>query len=172
MRRADLRTRPEIDAAIARHTTFTDGTLNYAWTQTTALGVAELIEVQRLYAAWHYTRPGHVSASAQGGLYRNAFDSGQADIYSGSVEVVMPLFGAFSLAAAYESDYQRGRVGQLVPAPAVGLVSALVPLPILADRRVRRDVTLLRLIVSGSIRSASGPDQPKTDRTSPSGSAQ
>jgi hypothetical protein len=165
------RTRPEIDSAITRHTTFTEGALNYAWTQTTALGVAELVEVQRAYASWRYERPGHVSASAQGGLYRNKLSTGQADIYSGSVEVVMPLAGVVSLAAAYETDFQRGRVGSVFSVPSPGLPDLVVP-PILLNQNVRRNLTLVRLIFSGSVRSASGPERPATDQSSPSGRPQ
>jgi hypothetical protein len=160
VRFAAHRTRPEVDVQLNHRATYTSGLLEYAWTQTSTLGVATLIEVQRINGSWSYEPTRRVSASLIGGVYFNDFGDTRIDIYRGGADIGLPLGSILTLHGSYTLDYQRGRLVPPVLLPLSGgapagfdsgllVTPAAIPVP---DERVRRGVVLVRLVLSGDLR--------------------
>jgi hypothetical protein len=158
--------RPEIAARFARATTVTDAAVEYTWTQTTALGVASLVDVQRVTASTAYHHPRGWSVTADGGAYFNEIGLQRATVYHAGADVVRRLVGALSIGVSYSFDYQTDPIGvtpsfTAIPlnptGPTPGTVVALM------DGALRRNFVLVRFVVSGSRRSAAGPAEPPKD---------
>ncbi len=150
--------RPEIEAGATYRGQFADLRVRYLWTQTTALGVLGLVESQGGILTFRYDRPQVLSASIDAGAHFNTLDGERSDVYRFSGEILRPVIGALAIAAAWSFDHHRG----------VFVAADPVPGPILpgAPRgdRFSRHVVLLRLQVSGSVRSMAGPREPGTRR--------
>jgi hypothetical protein len=161
--------RPEIAGKFLRSSIFSDATLEYAWTQTTALGVASLVDVQRVSASVGYHQPGGWSLAANGGAYFNEIGVERATVYHGGADVARTVFGAVSIGLSYSFDYQTDPL-HLLPFTSVSR-NSILPLPAAFSGRLggplRRHFVLARIIVSGSRRSASGPAEPPKDGSEP-----
>jgi hypothetical protein len=161
------RLRPEIEAGAAYRGRFADVRMRYVWTHTTALGVLGLVEAQGAVLTVRYARPQIVSASLDAAVHRNTFGEERSDVYRFSAEIVKPVIGVLSIAAGWSLDHHRGLFvsavddgeGPLVPEPE-------------RDDRFTRHVLLLRVLVSGSVRSMAGPREPQVVRPGGEGEAQ
>jgi len=167
VRMAEARYRPDVDVSLMRTAGFFDASIDYAWTQATALGLTRLADVQRVLGRVRYEKPGRTGGSLQGGVYLNDLGTTTATVYSVSAELVQPLFSLVSIGASYGFDSQRGRINvglspvTLAPAPLV----PLAPAPA-TDLRVRREVFQVRLIISAPAlrtRPAEEPRDPTRD---------
>jgi hypothetical protein len=163
------RIRPEVDARLSRRTTFTELSLDYSWTQATSLGIGTLVDVQRITGRAGYRWPRRLDASIGGGLYLNGVGPSRADVYRVNADITKRLVGALSIAAAYELDFQRGTIGASALEPGVviqsgdqSIVPDLLRPPVQSDR-LQRSVLVVRFVVSGPLRSASGPREPPAE---------
>ncbi len=159
VRHAAGRFRPEIEASGSYRRTYSDLRLSYIWTQTTALGVLTPVETQRAGITWRYARPRVIGGSLDASVHLNELSDERTDVYRFAAEIVKPVMGPLSIATAWSLDHQRGR---LIPLPGAGGSGLLVP--ILTDERITRHVLLVRVVVSGSTRSMSGPREPEAVR--------
>jgi len=157
--------RPEIGGRAARTTTVSDASVDYSWTQTTALGIAGLVDVQRVTASAGYHPRGGWSAAVNAGAYVNEVGDDRATVYHTGADVVRRIAGPLSMGLSYSFDYQTDPLG--APTFLLTTSTGMMPLPAAFAPRLggplHRHFVLFRLLASGSKRSASGPREPAKD---------
>ena len=158
VRRTAGRFRPEVEASASHVRPTTEFRVGYAWTQTTALGVLTPVEAQRGTIAFRFARPDVISGSFDGAVYVNDIDDERSSVYRVSAEIVKPVIGPLAIATAWSVDHQRGLLVPLI-VPVGGVVPGL-----LREAQITRHVLLVRAVLSGSIRSMSGPREPAAVR--------
>jgi hypothetical protein len=149
--------RPEIEATAIYRGQFTDVRLGYAWTHTTAIGVVGLVETQGVVLSVRRERPQGLTVALDAAVHLNTSGRDRTDVYRFSAEILKPVIGLLSIAAGWSLDHHRGLLVPAVDAPGVG---AAPP----AGDQFTRHVVLVRLQVSGSVRSMAGPREPATAR--------
>jgi hypothetical protein len=163
--------RPELAAKFARSTTISDASLDYTWTQTTALGIGGLVDVQRVSASAGYHHPNGWSAAVDTGAYFNEIGIERATVYHAGADVSHRIAGPLAIGLTYSFDYQTNPVSGLLSfSPVVPGTTERLPGTVVAliDESLRRNFVLVRFIVSGSRRSAAGPAElPKDGQPQP-----
>lgn len=158
--------RPEVEAGASYRGRFSDVRLRYVWTQTTALGVLSLVEAQGAILTIRYARPQGFGASIDAAVHRNSLAAERGDVFRVAAEIVKPVIGVVSIAAGWSFDHHRGLLAADPDVPP----GSLVPDSVRGDRFTRH-VVLLRVLVSGSVRSMTGPREPAAVRPGGEGEA-
>jgi len=151
--------RPEIEASATYRRQYTDVRLRYAWTQATALGVLGLVEARAAIFSVRHIRPQVVSISLDGAAYFNTLDDERTDVYRVAAEILKPVIGPLAIAAAWSFDHHRGLFVSGIDAGPGIPVPGSTP-----ANQFTRQVVLVRMVVSGSVRSMAGPREPGTVR--------
>jgi hypothetical protein len=165
----DSRVRPELDLQLRRLSGYSDLGVTYLRTMTTALGLEGPLDTQRVVASAGYHHPAVVDVTFEGGVYETKQTTTDIRVYRFTADVTRRLNRVLSISALYGLDVQRGRavLTPLVTAPELlGDEDAAfgLPLPVgtaATNLPVRRNVFMLKLIVSPTIRPTGRP--PKTD---------
>src|SRR5262249_36934966 len=141
---------PEMEASIVRRATTTDLALYVDRTQTTAIGVAGFVDVQRILGTIDRRLPNRFTTSFQGGAYANAVGVTRVTVYRASATIAKGLFAGVWLSGAYGLDYQNGFLGAALPvATAVADVPPVVgPLTSQSSGWVRRNLFLVRVLIA------------------------
>jgi hypothetical protein len=180
----DSTLRPELDLSLRRRTEYTEFSLNYARTGTTAIGLTGIVDTQRVVASASRHHPAVFDIAVNGGVYFNENAGTMARVYRVSGELTRRISPGLAISAAYAVDLQRGLLVTTHvagnPAITIGERGSLIPAPLFlidrttADVPLRRNVFVIRLVVAPLIHPSRTPpkDKPRTgtDNTSTSGS--
>lgn len=144
-------------------------TLTYARTLASSIGIAEIVNVDRVQTGVHYDNRGTTDLDLTLGYFRTTeqrvpgqpFESDlsdpSADVYQASASVTQRLGGALSVVAGLSWDLQRGRIGTPLD-PAVPAISPV--------HRVQRQVAFIQLMLAPRVRPL-----PKEEEVEPTGRA-
>jgi hypothetical protein len=106
--------RPDITATIVQRSQNRHMSFSYGSRQAVAVGVARVIDVQRVYSEIVYRPTMGTSAAVQGGVFVNTVGSDVAKVYHLSAALQRRLTSRFSFAVDYATDLERGTL-QAVP---------------------------------------------------------
>jgi hypothetical protein len=158
--------RPEVDAGASYRGRSSEIRLRYVWTHTTALGALSLVEAQGGLLTVRYSRPQGLSASIDAAVHRNALGTERGDVYHLATEILKPVIGPLAIAAGWSFDHHRG----LLASDRDDVPGPLAPVPV-RIQEFTRHVVFVRVVVSGSVRSMTGPREPAAARPGGEGEA-
>lgn len=169
----ERRLRPEVELTLRRRSEYTELSVNYTRTATTAIGLQGIVETQRVVASASHHRPALFDVSVSGGAYLNENAGTTARVYRVAGEVTRKLGPGLAIVAAYALDLQRGLLvtthvagnpaaiiadrGELLPAPLFTIDRSAVNVPL------RRNVFAIKLLVAPLIRPTKLPPRDKDD---------
>jgi hypothetical protein len=140
---------PDIDATLIRRQGPSEASLTYARTETTAIGLPGVVQVQRLMAAGIYRRPGSFEMSVEGGGFDNSqrltVTSAPLDtrVYHVGAHVTVPIGSLVSIQSTYGLDWQQG---------VVPIVAPLTLTPFAGSgATVNRQVVFVQFVISRSL---------------------
>jgi hypothetical protein len=145
---------PEIEVSLVRRGIATDLLVSYDRTQTTAVGVVGLVDVQRALATIDHRLPNEMSATLQGGAYSNAVGVSDVKVYRASLSLSKYLGRNVSVSMGYGLDFQFGFLGIVPPiATTFAELGPLVgPLTLQNNGWLHRNVVLFRVVISPQAR--------------------
>jgi hypothetical protein len=154
---------PEIEASLVRRGSATDLMVSYDRTQTTAIGVVGLVDVQRAVATIDHRLPNQMNATVQAGAYSNSVGVSDIKVYRASLSLSKYLGRNVSVSMGYGLDVQFGFLG--IVAPIMTTFADLAPVarsPSLQDNGwLHRNVVLFRLVIAPQARLRSRtPEEP------------
>jgi hypothetical protein len=170
--------RPELEFELARRTEYTELSLSYVRSVTTAIGLNDVVDSQRVFARAGYHRPAVIDFTVQGGMYVNDFVS-TARVYRVGVDLTRALGRAVAISASYSLDWQRGlyRLPAGTEPVIAGPAGPLGPSdptmsPALTAVPLRKNLAMIQLIIAPTIRPSRQPPEiePETDDDAFSGS--
>jgi hypothetical protein len=99
--------RPELDMMLERRTEYSEFSVSYVRSMTTAVGVDRVIDSQRMLARAGYHHPAVLDVTLQGGVYINDFSS-TSRVYQISTDITRAFAPALAVSFGYSLNLQRG----------------------------------------------------------------
>jgi len=157
--------KPELDLALERRTEYSEWSVSYERSMTTAIGLNAVVDTERLLARTGYHHPAVVDFTLEGGVYSNRYTT-TTRAYHVGVDLTRALGPAIAISLGYSLNLQRGLFNPLALASPGDEGTTLVNLPLLTspaivDVPLRRNVFAVRLVVAPTIKPMRTPPENK-----------
>jgi hypothetical protein len=129
----------EVAAALEQTHRRLTASATYDRTTTTAMGLAGVVDSNRISGGIAYRNPGRTEVGVRGGLFRNTFEGVTATVYQVGGHFTQTLAGPLALSASYAVNWQHGRFGRPL-------------LPGEPEERLRRGVAAVQLVFAPTVR--------------------
>ena len=147
------RTGTELSAALEQTIRRVTATLAFDRTTTTAVGLAGVVDIDRVQGSVVYRSPGVAEVGLRGGLFRNGIGDSTATVYQFGGHLTRTLAGPLALSASYVHNWQRGRFGRPLQAGET-------------EERLRRGVAMVQLVFAPTVRAVQAAEREEEEAAS------
>jgi hypothetical protein len=157
--------KPELNLALERRTEYSEWSVSYERSMTTAIGFNAVVDTERLLARTGYHHPAVVDFTLEGGVFSNRYTT-TTRAYRVGVDLTRALGPALAISLGYSLNLQNGLFNPLTflsdaEVGTAGLNLPLLTSPATTNVPLRRNVFAVRLVVAPTIKPMRTPPENK-----------